>query len=384
MSLDFSTLLWLQLASTLMSMGVLLSAIGPSAPAGLPFATLSTALLAPAYAFLILRDATPTASMLVANPLFWSSAVAMHRALSLFGGRTRLARWPLVLLVVATGGFTTLVWLGAPWGLRALVSTVIVAGMLVASCFELVRDGGLSREPARKVALALLGLASVGLLVRVALLVPRWAEENRPQPSDLQLALAHVPGLLVAQGFGMAFLLMHHQRVAAQATRAATTDALTGCANRRALEAQVRVELAHAARTKRSCSLVVVDLDHFKRVNDAHGHSVGDAVLVEAARALRGSVRPGDVVARYGGEEFCVLLREADLRAATVAAERLCHALRGLRFEADGKLVPIRASFGVAASNGGGDAEWEDLFRRADKALYQAKEQGRDRVVAEG
>ena len=381
MHLDFNTLLWLQLLSTAASAGVLISAVGPSAPVGLREAMLTLVSLAAGYAGLLLRDSVPQpVGILCANPPFWISAAFMHRALSLFGGR-RPPRWTFAVVGVGFLLFASVVVLGAPYGLRALLSSALVMVLVGASCWELARDGGLAREPARKITFAFLSLAAAGLLTRVLVLLPRWAEMNRPPTTDLQLALAHVPGLLVAQGFAIGLLLMHQQRVAARANEAATTDALTGCANRRSLEAQVRVELAHAARKGRACALVIGDVDHFKKLNDRLGHSAGDLVLSAVARTLRESVRPGDVVARYGGEEFCVLLREADLPAAAAAADRLCRALRALEIDVNGEAVAVRASFGVAAASAEAHETWESLFRRADAALYRAKEQGRDRVV---
>jgi diguanylate cyclase (GGDEF)-like protein len=380
--LDFNTLLWLQLISAPLSSAVLLSA--QRALLDLQEAVGAVTCLIPAYAFLLLRDTVPAPlSILGANLCFWVSSVLVLRGMELYVGRPRPSRWPLLLIAVATAALTAMVALGGPYGLRALFSSLVLCIPTCAACIELIREEGLTRDPARKLTVALLGLAATGLFARAVVLLPHWSLAARPPSTDLQIALAHLPGMLVAQGFGLAFLVMHSQRLAARATEAAATDGLTGCANRRALEAQVRIELAHAARQARPTALLVLDLDHFKRLNDAYGHATGDAVLVEAARIFRACVRPGDLVARYGGEEFCVLLREANLDSAQVAAERLCQALRTLHFEVQGVAVPVRASCGVAASETGGAESWESLFRRADAALYRAKLEGRDRVVAD-
>lgn len=382
MHLDFTTLLTLQVLSSLTSAIVLASAMGPTEPAGLRDAMRSLLCLAGANGFLLLRDVEPQAlSILGGNPLYWLSSAFMCRALGAFNGRARPARWPFALVFAAMLVFGAVVGFAGPYGVRAILSSWSVLVMLCGALYELARDRGLTREPTRKITFTLLAVAATGLLVRGLILLPRWAEPRRPPVTDLQIALAHLPGLLVASGFGLGFLVMHHQRVAAHAAQAAATDALTGCANRRALEAQVRVELAHAARKGRACALVVGDLDHFKTVNDRYGHAAGDAVLVEVARVFRATVRPGDMVARYGGEEFCVLLREAGPEEATVAAERLCQALRGITVHASGASITVRGSFGVAASQKGDPATWESLFRRADTALYRAKAQGRDQVV---
>ncbi len=383
MSLDFSTMLCLQVMSCVTSAVILASSRGPTAPTGIRDATLAMVTLAGGFALLLLRDVLPQpVSVLAANPMFWLSGVFTHRGVGACVGRERPARWTLAWFAAGMVVLVALVLASGPWGLRALWSTTVVLVLGVGACAELARDGGLRREPARRILFVLLALAVLGQAARVGLLLPRWAEPVRPPMADLQMMLGHVPAMLLAQGFGVSFLLMHHERLTASATLAATTDILTGCANRRALEAQARIELAHAERQGRACALVLADVDHFKRVNDVHGHAVGDALLFELGRVLRASVRPGDLVARYGGEEFCVLLRDADVAVATVTAERLCVAVRALRFEAGGVVVPVRASFGVAASGGGGPEAWASLLQRADAALYAAKNQGRDRVVA--
>jgi diguanylate cyclase (GGDEF)-like protein len=179
-------------------------------------------------------------------------------------------------------------------------------------------------------------------------------------------------------GVGLGFLVMHVERNEVHAQEAALTDPLTGCANRRAFSLRVSEELAHSARSGEPLSLVLTDIDRFKSVNDTHGHAVGDLVIRRLADVLREGVRTSDVVARLGGEEFCVLLRGADAAVAERLAERLGHALRSRPVETDGGFVRVTASFGVAAAERG--EAWEALFSRADRALYEAKTAGRDRV----
>jgi diguanylate cyclase (GGDEF)-like protein len=384
MHLDFLTILLLQILAATISGAVLASAWNSADLRGQREATLAMGSLAVGLVAMTRRDAmSPYIAVLGANVLYWLSAALIHRAIVRAVGERSPARWPFAVVGAGALVFVGLIARGNAYGLRVLVSSAILLVLASASVVELARDRGLRREPARRFLFGLMGVGVVGLFIRIVVVLPRWDMPTRPPLTDLQIGLAHLPGLLLAQGFGMAFMLWHAQRVAARALEAATTDALTGCANRRSLEAQVQVELAHAARKGRACALVIADLDHFKRVNDAHGHSAGDAVLHEAARALKASVRPGDVVARYGGEEFCVLLREADVDLAVIVAERLCRALRALRFEVGGEVVPVRASFGVAGTGVASSESWESLFRRADAALYRAKEQGRDRVVAD-
>jgi diguanylate cyclase (GGDEF)-like protein len=164
------------------------------------------------------------------------------------------------------------------------------------------------------------------------------------------------------------------------------TDALTGLANRRYFDRQLEREVARARRYRRALALIMVDLDHFKRLNDTHGHQAGDRVLADVARVIEREVRPSDAVARVGGEEFAVILSEASFATAVQVAERLRRAVAGRapRPGGDGAadFVPITASFGVAVWAPG--MEGKALFAAADEALYRAKQRGRNRVEAAG
>jgi diguanylate cyclase (GGDEF)-like protein len=385
MRLDLPTLLVLETLASLVSAIVLgVSLLGTAGP-GAREATLSMLCLAPAFALYLLRERIPGAvSVLGSNLLFWIAALLIHRAVTHFSSGRPPARWPLVFVVAVTPLFAVLASSGSWYGVRVLITSAVLCVLVGASVRELVRAGGWTEEPSRGFAVALLGLASLGLAVRIVLVLPHWRLDAAPLAPTPETMLAFVPALLLAQGFGPAFLLMQRERSAALAARLATVDALTGCLNRRALEDRARIELAHAARMQRSVALVVVDLDHFKQVNDTHGHATGDALLRCAGRVLRSAVRPGDVVARFGGEEFCLLLREADPAQARAAAERLRASLAAASIEASGAPLSPRASIGVASRVPDSQEGWETLFRDADAALYRAKRAGRDRVCVHG
>ncbi|KRC70069.1 putative diguanylate cyclase YcdT [compost metagenome] len=153
-------------------------------------------------------------------------------------------------------------------------------------------------------------------------------------------------------------------------------DWLTGVYNRRGFEARARPQHAHA---RAGAALIICDVDHFKRVNDLHGHQSGDMVLQHVARALSGAVREGDVLGRIGGEEFAIYLPDAAGTEARAYAERLRRAVQDAP-RILGAEISVTISVGVAQA---GQAEtWESLFRRADGKLYQAKHAGRNQVVA--
>ena len=154
------------------------------------------------------------------------------------------------------------------------------------------------------------------------------------------------------------------------------TDELTSLANRRSLSQRLEEEAKRSARTGRAFAVLMVDLDHFKEVNDRHGHQIGDSVLQQCARMLKENVRGTDFVARYGGEEFCVVLPETSLQGAQHVAEKLREAVANLPDP-----VPT-ISVGVAVWQPQVSAD--ELLGQADEALYHAKQHGRDCVAVHG
>ncbi len=157
-------------------------------------------------------------------------------------------------------------------------------------------------------------------------------------------------------------------------------DSLTNLLNRAALLERLDEELARAARTGNPVSVIMIDLDHFKRVNDNYGHAAGDAVLRTAAILFKSVLRPYDVVGRIGGEEFLVVLPDCDLDCANGVADRLGQRLRSHSIKTPAALLNVTASLGVASSSQQLDVLGsEELTRAADGALYKAKRGGRDR-----
>lgn len=160
------------------------------------------------------------------------------------------------------------------------------------------------------------------------------------------------------------------------------TDGLTGIYNRRHFDIELDAQLSRSRRYKFPLSLLLVDVDHFKRVNDEHGHPAGDAVLRAIAGSLQSMVRKADVVARYGGEEIALVLANTGEEGAAVLAERVRAAVAGLEIVVAGATIRCTVSVGVATSHAGDPLDTSSLLHRADVALYTAKRTGRDRVVA--
>ncbi len=164
--------------------------------------------------------------------------------------------------------------------------------------------------------------------------------------------------------------------------RLAIIDALTDLPNKRHLLDSMERELARSARRKRPLGLILLDVDHFKAINDTLGHLAGDRTLQELASRLRGLVRRDELLARYGGEEFAAVLPDATLDEAIRAAERFRMAIEEPPFLLEGKPRRVTISLGVAWTPGGEAIEPAELIRQADERLYRAKREGRNRVVS--
>jgi diguanylate cyclase (GGDEF)-like protein len=175
-----------------------------------------------------------------------------------------------------------------------------------------------------------------------------------------------------------------HDAVELEAAREAyaltVRDSLTGLFNRRHLQERLESEVAFARRHGTSLALVLLDVDHFKQLNDQHGHAVGDAALCQLARALSDLTREEDVLARYGGEEFALVARSIDREATLALAERMRTCIDTQRLPTEHGPIAFTVSIGIAFSEAGEDMSSQYLFGAADRALYASKDSGRNRV----
>ena len=170
--------------------------------------------------------------------------------------------------------------------------------------------------------------------------------------------------------------------VLAQSHEISNTDVLTFLPNRRKIIVDLQEEVIRAARYNTPLSISMVDIDHFKQVNDTYGHAAGDETLRAIAARLREQIRHPDTIGRYGGEEFLIVLPNSELSAAQEQASRLCNHIRNLQVEAiKQKLISITVSIGVAQFKYGQE-NWEQFLHRADTAMYAAKNSGRNRWMA--
>jgi diguanylate cyclase (GGDEF)-like protein len=159
------------------------------------------------------------------------------------------------------------------------------------------------------------------------------------------------------------------------------TDPLTTAANRRAFNEIISQEFSRFKRSQKEYALVMIDLDHFKSINDQHGHGAGDRVLIEVTERCKDNLRVHDIIARLGGEEFCILLPYTNLEQAHKVAERLRQKIEVMPIISDGNRIKVTVSVGISLVSEG-DSDGHDAIERADKKLLEAKSMGRNRVCA--
>jgi diguanylate cyclase (GGDEF)-like protein len=232
-------------------------------------------------------------------------------------------------------------------------------------------------------------LIGAGFTLSTALLF--WTGKRVADPVSMNavwatLALANAMGLavscrLMTQRRREYLAILELERVRDSLQVMATIDSLTGVLNRRRLFEVASATMAEARAYGRALSVIAIDIDHFKQVNDRLGHAAGDDVLTAFSAVLREQTRRHDVVGRIGGEEFVIVLPRTPLQEARDVAERIRAGLHDLKIAAEGATVSVTVSLGVASLRAG-DQSPEDVLKRADQALYAAKRHGRDRVEA--
>jgi len=278
----------------------------------------------------------------------------------------RLSKVRFTATVIAVTGAIAVLDRGFLIGIAGLVS-VLLAGPYIA----------LDRRD-------LLKLNAVPLVAVAAILWAARLDAFTVVNTAIFIALALAVSLLLARVFETsnrrAFMLEQ------ALTREARTDAVTGLRNRRSLEETAGVEVKRAARNGSAFAVVLCDIDHFKQVNDRHGHDSGDRVIRAVGELLRAVARESDAVGRWGGEEFLAILPETSLDAAMILAERMRAVVAAAPMPVPGS-PRVTASFGVASEAPPAEPDpgcWDRVLRRADDAMYRAKSAGRNRVEAAG
>lgn len=269
-----------------------------------------------------------------------------------------------------------------PWPLneRTAVLSAQYAMLMLPAVVLIFWRGWRAERSLRMVGLTL-GLATLAQAVRA---VHAWTSPQEYQSlfqASLGQGLTFLGAFLCMLGAGFGFVLAGFERVARRMEELATHDGLTGCTNRITADSLLEHAMLRGQREGAPVSLILLDVDHFKLVNDQHGHRAGDMVLRRFADTVRTRLRASDVFSRVGGEEFSVLLPGTDEPGARRVAEDIRRAVADMQMsQPDGRVLHISVSAGVATA--GSDSGWppDRLYSRADQALYRAKALGRNRV----
>lgn len=331
-------------------------------------------------------------------PDFWSIVVGNTLSVSVYAlfshalrQLRRQAHIPCFAYAVTGITFVSLLalvyWVKWPLGFVPVLSGLIAAMLFIAGREALLRP---LREYRLGVQLTGIVFLFGGLILLLRIPYVLWTGAALPTPlsnDPMQIAVYLFAALgPVVASFG--YLLLSQEATLQVLRHTAATDPLTGLFNRRAFEKMGRRMLAEALRRNRPLTLIVIDVDHFKSINDQYGHALGDAVLQALAALLQRELRDSDLLGRLGGEEFAVLLPETLHERGLEVAERLRVAVQGLSVAALGVALQVRISQGVATVDAhevpAGTVEdlLVDLLHRADLALYAAKRAGRNRVAS--
>lgn len=299
-----------------------------------------------------------------------------YLSIAIFVRRGLAARWIPAILAVAAMPFF-LVWslsgqLDRSSTLQDFCLALITALTVVLLVTTLDHD---TRWP-RRVMAAFLAVYSLVEFARVAayLITGKMPDQVAPWVENA----SGIVYILSCGALPLAFIWMMNSRLLVHLSRLSMIDPLTELLNRRGLEAAVENELARYARTGEDFAIVVLDLDHFKSINDQFGHVGGDAALTGFSFFLRHMVREIDILGRFGGEEFVLFLPDTSPSDAFTAVERIRVTLSDRPFPIGNRFARVTASFGISVSAGRADLDWETLQREADSALYAAKRAGRN------
>lgn len=367
--------------------GVLLAVVARALPANLRPAVnawVAATLLQPAgFVLLTQRDVLPPwLTIVVANACIALAFAAYGLALRRFYQLP--VRAGLLALMVALAVATS-----AWWGLvqpdltqRLIAISLVMAWMLGYSAWTVYRRAD-ARGPIRHVAGGAFLFSALIMAYRSVVLVYDPGQVTGVfQLTHVQL-LTYAVGSILPVVATLGFLLLCTERSQRELERAARVDYLTGVYNRRAIEELGTRAIAAARRHGMSLAALVVDIDHFKRINDELGHAAGDHALVRAVERIRDELRAEDLLGRLGGEEFIVLMPSTDSGSAVAAAERIREACSAQPLMLGEQRRPVTLSIGVAVL-APADRQFSQLLQRADRAMYAAKKAGRDLVMADG
>jgi diguanylate cyclase (GGDEF)-like protein len=321
-------------------------------------------------------------SILLGNALICLGMVAYVHALYQHLLAAPAPRW---LMQVQPGlWLALLLMLDWPLNRRTALTSVFSATLLLPAVWVIARHGWGAERSLRTVALTM-ATAIAALLLRALHAWFNPADYNDILQASLGQGLTFLVAFMCLVGAGFGFVLAVFERVASRMEEMATHDGLTGCWNRSTTDTLLEHELQRARRSGAPVAFVLLDLDHFKQVNDLHGHRTGDAVLRGFAATVRARLRASDVFGRTGGEEFGIVLPDTDVAGARWLVEDIRRAVEAAQFSnTRGHPVRITVSAGLAVADARGVVSGDRLYGHADQSLYEAKHAGRNRVEVYG
>tara|TARA_R110001592_G_scaffold96947_5_gene277960 strand:+ start:5875 stop:7083 length:1209 start_codon:yes stop_codon:yes gene_type:complete len=321
-------------------------------------------------------------SIVLANGLMTLGLGVTWLGIRAFKGTSQPQAWPIAAALLMMTSLWFLRFQLDSFPARLGVASIVLASMSLLCARELL----IPAEQPLRTAYWLTGgialLCAAGLTVRAAFSLSPLAPITALSDSPLQSAT--LLGAMVAQiGLASGFILMTHYRATMALHRLSERDALTDTLNRRSLLRQATGALTKASELDIPVTLIMMDADHFKRINDDFGHQTGDAVLCHMVSRIRQHLRTDDLLGRFGGEEFVLVLPGLDTDSAAQVAERIRLGLCSQPWQKEGTSVNLSISLGVACSDQQG-YNFDLLLGAADRALYQAKALGRNRVELAG
>lgn len=344
---------------------------------------LGSVCLALAFPLNLLQEQLPLGFTIgVSNFLFMLGWCFLYYAVRTFFGRHHphglRCKWPW-LLALAHGAFMAFLAVGLESvPARLFVFNTVAALALAAAAWEVKPPASGSLRTAALLTRWIFAAIAFLHALRVLWFALAGTPDAVISPVPIQI-LVSVAHCLLQIALTFSFLLMQNFRLTDELRQQADFDVLTGLLNRRGLDRSARRALARAQTDGRGMALLMLDIDHFKQINDTHGHAIGDKVLCWLSDTLPELLRPSDLLGRYGGEEFVVLLPDTDLATAHKIAERIRAGIEAQTPDFDGRTICLTLSLGIALAKDG-DYDLARCLAQADTGLYLAKNSGRNQA----
>lgn len=381
MTADVPTLLLMIVVSSLVVAGALLVLNGRQRSDGLQYWAFALLLSALAHGLLLLYGRIPyLLSIVLGNVLLSCTLAGFLLAVRRFHGLA-LPWGRIVALIVSVA--LLMVIFQDQFAYRVAVSGLSLGLQAAWVLWVLLRHHPFHQDNLSRGALLLasgLGLILFTMLVRGSAAIFFSLDIASILQGNLVQTVTFMVSFMATLVSSFGFVFMAKERADKANVHLASQDALTGVANRRALMQALERELARAARQRTPLALLMLDIDHFKHVNDRYGHLAGDQVLCHVVDVVRQRLRAQDFMGRFGGEEFLLLLPDTEQQGAQQLGQQLCQAVQAAPCDWCNQRIAVTVSVGVASAPAGLPGDWEALLHAADKALYRAKDNGRNRV----